>query len=143
MSLWRGRGMEAGARAIGFQAEVRTGQIGPQTERLESGAAGEAGGREDSGGVRGWRAHGPGGVQARSESRRRREKRFRIGNVGDWHLRQVLIVRVYGVAIEQRADAVAVKSALRRRRVCLCGSQGGDEQKQTGEMASAQSHGCL
>ena len=82
-------------------------------------------------------------MQAGSESWCRREKRFRIDSAVGWYLREVLVVRVYRMAVEQSGDAVTVKAARRRRRVRLCRSKGGEQKKEAGEMASAQSHGFL
>jgi hypothetical protein len=89
----------------------RTGQTGPQKERLEFGGAGEAGGREEGGRVRGGRAHRPCGMEGGGERGRGGEKGFWINGGRCIFMREVLVAGVYSVAIKQRADAVAVEAA--------------------------------
>ena len=120
-----------------------TGQTGPQKERLECGAAGEASGGEDRCGVCGRRPHRPRGVE-RGAARRWNQKGFPVSrDAGFEVLRLLLAAGVYGVAIEDRGNAIAVEAVIRARCGRLRCSEGGDEQEQTGEMASAQRHSYL
>lgn len=76
--------------------------------------------------------------------RRWNQEGFRVsGDAGFEVLRLLFAVGIDGVAIEDRGDAVAVEAVTRARDRRLCGPQSGDEQKQAGEMACTQRHGCL
>jgi len=77
-------------------------------------------------------------------ARRWNQKGFRVsGGTGFEMLRLLFAVGVYGVAIEERGDAVAIEAVPRARGRRLRGSECGDKQKQAGEMARAQTHGYL
>lgn len=110
---------------------------------LECASAREAGGRDEGGGVRCRRPHGPGVVEGGAAGCRDHE-RFRIsGRSGGGLLREVLAVGVDRVPIEQRRDVIAVEAGARLRRVRLRRSHGGEQKEEAGEMSGAQAHGYL